>query len=98
MLKKIPPKKVLPFSVSFIVRFLHLHLFNTINAKQILLFVTVFIRLVTVWLVGLANTASCRNKERRSSGKDVDGALRDDAGAANVTVRAKQAQGDHAGG
>lgn len=39
---------------------------------------------------------SFRNKKRQSSGKDVDEALRDDAGTANVTVRAKQAHGDHA--
>lgn len=40
---------------------------------------------------------SCRNKKRQgSSGKDIDKVLQDDAGTANVTVGAKQAQGDHA--
>lgn len=82
--------------------FLSLYVYNTINTKQILVF---FLFVLISFFSSICNCDSMacriskyirRNDKRRSSGKDCDKALRDDAGTANVTVRAKQAQGDHA--
>lgn len=52
---------------------------------------------VSVWLVGLTRTAVVKTDERPSYGKDCEKARwQDGAGAANVSMRAKQAQGEHA--
>lgn len=63
--------------------------------KNVFVPVAVFVARVSVWLVGLTHIAVVKSDERPSSGKE-QARWQDGAGAANVSMRAKQARGEHA--